>query len=149
VDAAADALSCPPPPATGDLPCDVSAVFQMRCQHCHTTPKLPPPNNAPFNLRTYEDLTAPFGITDLRRWQRVSQVIEPGNFPHMPPPGQPQLTDSDFTTLHKWFAQCAPAVPEGTGCDVGEGAASDASSGDASEAGAQSADDASSDASDA
>lgn len=148
MDAAADALSCPSPPATGDLPCDVSAVFQVRCQHCHTTPKLPPPNNAPFNLRTYEDLTAPFGITNLRRWQRVSQVIEPNNYPHMPPPGQPQLTDSDFATLHKWFADCAPAVPEGTGCDVSEGAGagSGASTGDASTGDASTSDASASDA---
>jgi hypothetical protein len=104
------------------LPCDVSAVFQTRCQHCHTTPKLPPPNNAPFTLRTYEDLTAPFGITNLRRWQRVAQVIEPGNYPHMPPSTQPQLVASDFSTLRGWFAACAPPVPEGTGCDVSESA---------------------------
>jgi hypothetical protein len=88
-------------------------------------PRLPPPNNAPFNLRTYEDLTSRFGITDLLRWQRVAQVIEPGNYPHMPPAGQPQLTASDFSTLRGWFAACAPPVPEGTGCDVSEGSASD------------------------
>jgi hypothetical protein len=120
-----DAQVCPSPQPTGDLPCDVSAVFQARCQHCHTIPRLPPPNNAPFNLRTYEDLTSPFGITDLLRWQRVAQVIEPGNYPHMPPAGQPQLTASDFSTLRGWFAACAPPVPEGTGCDVSEGSGSD------------------------
>ena len=115
-----DAAVCPPPPDAGDLPCDVSAVLRVRCQHCHTTPKLPPPNNAPFTLRTYEDLTAPFGTTGLRRWQRVSQVIEPGNFPHMPPPTQPQLVESDFDTLRAWFAACAPGLPEGMGCDFAE-----------------------------
>jgi hypothetical protein len=119
-DAAGDGPTCPAPPETGDLPCPVSAVFQAKCQHCHTIPKLPPPNNAPFPLRTYEDLIAPFGITNLRRWQRVAQVIEPGNFPHMPPPSQPQLMQSDFDTLHAWFMSCAPPLPEGTGCDVSE-----------------------------
>ncbi len=98
----------------------MSSVFQIRCQHCHTTPKLPPPNNAPFTLRTYEDLSEPFGSTGLLRWQRVAQVIEPGNFPHMPPATQPQPTESDLNTLREWSAQCAPPVPEGTGCDVSE-----------------------------
>jgi hypothetical protein len=142
-DAASDAYPpnyaqlCRPGPDAGDLPCDVSAVFQARCQHCHTIPKPPPPDNAPFPLRAYEDLVAPFGTTGLLRWQRVSQVIEPGNFPHMPPPTQPQLTDSDFATLHAWFMACAPPLREGTGCDIGEdsGAGGDAggdANGDAS-----------------
>jgi hypothetical protein len=107
----------------------VSQVFQARCQHCHTTPRPPPPDNAPFPLRTYEDLASPFGTTGLLRWQRVAEVIEPGNFPHMPPPTQPQLTTGDFATLRAWFAACAPPLPEGTGCDVTEDAgASDAAS---------------------
>jgi hypothetical protein len=119
-------------------------VFQVRCQHCHTTPKLPPPNNAPFTLRTYEDLSAPFGITSMRRWQRVAQVIEPNNFPHMPPSTQPQLVPSDFATLRAWFAACAPPVPEGTGCDVTEdgGAAVDTGADSSRDAGAEAAPDA-------
>lgn len=120
-DVGIDAFVCPPGPDSGDLPCDVSAVFQTRCQKCHTIPKLAPPDNAPFPLRTYEDLATPFGSTGLLRWERVSQVIEPNNFPHMPPPTEPQLTSSDFDTLHAWFDACAPALPEGTGCDVTEG----------------------------
>ncbi len=126
-DAAPEAATCAPGPDAGDLPCDVSAVFQARCQKCHTTPQPPPPNAGPFPLRTYEELTSPFGSTDLLRWQRVSQVIEPNNFPHMPPPTEPQLTQSDFDTLRAWFDACAPALAEGTGCDVGEGDAGDAS----------------------
>jgi len=114
--------TCPPPPDAGDLPCDVSAVFQTHCQKCHTSPKPAPPDNGPFPLRTYENLTAPFGTTSLLIWQRVAQVIEPNNFPHMPPPTEPQLTPSDFDTLHAWFDACAPAVAEGSGCDIGEGA---------------------------
>jgi hypothetical protein len=133
-DAGGDSQVCAAPPDAGDLPCNVSAVFQLRCQHCHTTPKLPPPDNAPFPLRRYEDLSAPFGTTGLVRWQRVAQVIEPGNFPHMPPPTQPQPTPSDLDTLRTWFAACAPPVPEGTGCDVEDaGDAGDAGEGDGGE----------------
>ncbi len=137
-DAEASVQTCAPGPDGGDLPCDVSAVLQARCQHCHTTPKLPPPDNAPFTLRTYEDLAAPFGTTGLRRWQRVAQVIEPGNFPHMPPATQPQPTPSDLATLRGWFAACAPPLQEGTGCDVAEdgGTGGDASDDEASESAA-------------
>jgi mono/diheme cytochrome c family protein len=112
---------CAAPLASGDLPCDVSAVFQTHCQKCHTVPAPPPPNDAPFPLKTYEDLTSPYG-TGLLRWQRVSQVIEDGGLPHMPPAGEPELAPSDFDTLHAWFDACAPGLPEGTGCDVGEDA---------------------------
>ncbi len=43
----------------------------------------------------------------------------------LPPPTEPQLTPSDFDTLRAWFDAGAPALPEGTGCDVGEGDAGD------------------------
>ncbi len=105
-------------PEAGDLPCGVSAVFQAKCQPCHTAPPL---NGAPFPLRTYEDLVSPFS-DGLLRWQRVAQVIEPSGAPHMPPVVQPQLAPAELDTLHAWFAACAPAVAERTGCDVGEGA---------------------------
>lgn len=111
------AMGCPPGPATGDLPCDVGAVLQAKCQPCHTIPRM---NGAPFPLRSYEDTQQPLGTTGLLRWQRMAQVIEPNNFPHMPPIGYPQLSDADFATLRGWFAACAQPVPEGTGCDVGE-----------------------------
>ncbi len=62
-----------------------------------------------------------FGMTGLRRWQRMALVIEPGNFPHMPPNGQPQLTEPDFQTLRNWFSACVPPRPEGAVCDVGDG----------------------------
>ncbi len=107
--------ACPPGPTVGDLPCDVAAVLMARCQTCH---RQPPLNHAPWPLLTYEDTQQPFGMTGLRRWQRMAAVIEPDNFPHMPPAGQPQLTDTDFQVLRGWFTACAPPQPEGTGCDV-------------------------------
>lgn len=116
-DAALDLAPCPPMPASGDLPCDVEAVLRAHCQVCHTVPRM---NGAPFPLLTYEQLHAQFGTTQLLKWQRMAQVIEPGNLPHMPPADHPQLTPSDFATLHGWFNQCAPPVAEGSGCDVAE-----------------------------
>jgi hypothetical protein len=124
VDAALDLEPCPPMPATGDLPCDVGAVLAAKCQVCHTVPRK---NGAPFPLLSYEQTHEQFGTTALLKWQRMAQVIEPGNLPHMPPADHPQLDPGDFATLHAWFNQCAPPVPEGSGCDANEdgGAAPD------------------------
>jgi hypothetical protein len=109
------APACTSFPSSGDLPCDVAAVLQGNCQHCHSNP---PQNNAPFPEVTFEDLEQPFGTNGLHRWQRMAQVIVPGATPiHMPPPGQPQLTAAQLQTLEAWFAQCAPPAAEGTGCD--------------------------------
>ena len=118
-----DAAVCSPDaPDAGDLPCDVAAVLESKCQPCHHSP---PANGAPFPLLTYEDLVSPFG-TDMLRWQRVAQVVEPDASLHMPPVAQPQPTPADLDTLRAWFAACAPPTAEGSGCDVGENA-SDAS----------------------
>jgi hypothetical protein len=116
-DAAPDLEPCPPMPTVGDLPCDVAAVLAARCQVCHTVPRK---NGAPFPLLSYEQTHQQFGTTALLKWQRMAQVIEPGNLPHMPPADHPQLEASDFATLHAWFDQCAPPVSEGTGCDADE-----------------------------
>lgn len=111
-------------PSTGDLPCDVAAVLQGNCQHCHSNP---PRNGAPFPEVTFEDLEQPFGTNGLRRWQRMAQVIVPGGGIHMPPPGQPQLTDAQLQTLLGWFNTCAPPVAEGSGCDGTDMGVADAS----------------------
>jgi hypothetical protein len=116
-DAAVDLEPCPPMPAVGDIPCDVGAVLAARCQICHTNPRM---NGAPFPLLTYEQLQLPFGTTSLVKWQRMAEVIEPPNLPHMPPADRPQLSPAEHATLAGWFAQCAPPVAEGRGCDVGE-----------------------------
>jgi uncharacterized membrane protein len=115
IDNDAGACNIAAAPAVGDLPCDVAAVLQARCQPCH---QMPPLHHAPFPELSYEDLMMPYGIAGLVRWQRMAEVIEPGNSPHMPPRDAPQLSDSDFATLRGWFGACAQPLPEGTGCDV-------------------------------
>jgi hypothetical protein len=80
---------------------------------------------------TWEDTQKPLGTTGLARWQRISEVIEPNNFPHMPPTGNPQLTDSDLTTMRGWLAACAHPVEEGSGCDTVDAGAPEAPVGDA------------------
>jgi hypothetical protein len=117
------APACTSFPTSGDLPCDVQAVLSARCQPCHRNP---PRNHAPFPEVTFEDLEQPFGTDGLHRWQRMAQVIVPGDRIHMPPPGQPQPTDAELHTLLAWFGACAPPLPEGTGCDTPIGATTDA-----------------------
>jgi hypothetical protein len=119
LDAAAPCAASPP---TGDLPCDVARVLQARCWPCHQEP---PRNHAPFSELTYEDLQQPFSRTGLTRWQRMSEVIEPGGAPHMPPRDQPQPTDDELAILRAWFAACAPPAREGDGCDLEDGGAAD------------------------
>lgn len=114
---AADGAPCGPNPATGDLPCDVSAVLVDKCQSCHQDP---PRNNAPWALLTYEDTQMPYGNKGKLRWQRMAEVVEPGAIPSMPLPPAPPLTATQLDSLRGWFKACAPPVPEGQGCDTGE-----------------------------
>jgi hypothetical protein len=106
--------ACTSFPTTGDLPCDVAAVLVAKCQACH---RQPPRDHAPFPLVTFEDLAQPFGQDGLRRWQRVGQVIEPGDRFPMPLAGAPPLDAQEHATLRAWVAACAPPQPEAMGCD--------------------------------
>jgi hypothetical protein len=112
----ADACSAPD---TGDFPCDVAAVIEI-CQNCHRDP---PVRGAPFPFLRYEDVQQLyFGTT--RRWERMSQVIEPDDPIHMPPRTAtdiPQPNDQQLDTLRTWFRACTPPEPEGMGCDKSEG----------------------------
>jgi hypothetical protein len=105
-------------PMQGDLPCDVADVL-MICQNCH---QMPPVRGAPFPFLTYEDTQqAYFG--DIKRWQRMAQVIEPDDPLHMPPRAATDITqptDQQLDTLRAWFRACTPPEPEGQGCDKGE-----------------------------
>lgn len=126
-----EASVCPPSPDAGDLPPDV-AMAVGKCQLCHTSPQQ---NSAPFPLLRYEDFVALYGTVP--RWQVAATMIDPNSIPHMPPfkladgGSVPQLTQAEHDALAGWFAQCAPPLPEGTGCDVGEDASSDACAKDA------------------
>ncbi len=119
---ASDDSVCPPGPDAGDLPADVASAV-TKCQLCHTNPQQ---NGAPFALLRYEDFVAPYGTVP--RYQVAATMIDPNSIPHMPPfklpdgGSVPQLTQAEHDTLASWFAQCAPPLPEGTGCDVGEDA---------------------------
>lgn len=107
--------ACAPNPAEGQFPCDVYAVLHAKCHTCHATDKLVS-TGAPFSLLTYEDTQQVFGKGPKLRWQRMSEVIEPGAIPHMPFGMAPQLTAEEKSTLEAWFAECAPPAV-GMGCE--------------------------------
>ncbi len=118
-DAGADAASvasCSTGPASGDLPCDVAAVIESKCQPCHERPPL---NGAHFPLLSYEDTRQPFGAGTLR-FQRMQQVIDPDFLPHMPPHGAEQPSPAELAILRGWLQSCALPVAEGAGCDTQE-----------------------------
>ena len=107
-------------PATGDLPCDVWQVVHDRCHCCHQDP---PANGAPFPLLTYENVHAEYSMGKLR-WERMSEVIQPGSIPHMPFGTAKQLSAAEKKVLDDWFAACAPPADQygdgGPGCDEKE-----------------------------
>lgn len=111
-----DGGACAPNPAQGEFPCDVYAVLHAKCHTCHATDKLPT-SGAPFSLLQYEDTQHVFGKGPKLRWQRMSEVIEPGAIPHMPFGMAPQLTADEKATLEAWFAECAPPATAGMGCE--------------------------------
>lgn len=108
--------ACTPNPATGEFPCEVFTVLQAKCQTCHAPDKLAM-SGAPFSLLTYEDTQQPFAGGPKLRWQRMSEVIQPGAIPHMPFGSAPQLTPDEKKTLDAWFADCAKPAPDGMGCE--------------------------------
>jgi hypothetical protein len=99
-------------PSTGDLPCDVFEVLKARCHECHTLPQM---GGAPmsFHLLTFEETQKPFGAGKL--WEAMKVDIETGFMPFNKPE---DLQGAELATMEKWFAACAPPVPEGMGCEM-------------------------------
>jgi len=121
-----DAAACGSKPTTGDLPPDVAAVLQAKCQTCH---EMPPINNAPFPLLTYADTLAidqlpPYAGAPI--WEAMSYVIQPGAVPHMPFGNAPPLTSEEYQTLDVWLLSCA--LPAQGGAGGGEDAGTDSPS---------------------
>lgn len=101
-------------PSTGDLPCDVFEVLKARCHECHG---LPPSGGAPasFHLLTFEETQKPYGGGGKLLWEMAKHDIETGYMPFNKPD---DLQGAELDTMEKWFAACAPPVPEGTGCEM-------------------------------
>jgi hypothetical protein len=95
---------CGTSPASGTIPADVLAVMSARCQTCH---QMPPLNNAPFPLLSYQDVHSLYGGT-IPKYQEMHYLIQPDGSPHMPYGNAPQLTADQFTTLDDWLVACAP-----------------------------------------
>ncbi len=104
-------VTCDPnKPTTGQYPCDVFDVLTARCFECHTDPPL---LGAPFSLHTYEKTQEMYGTKPI--WELMKADIESGFMPF----GKPDdLMGAELKTMEDWFAQCAPPVPDGMGCEM-------------------------------
>lgn len=85
------------PPASS-LPCDVQAVLKARCQPCHQNPAL---HGAPMPLLTWSDV---YGNAD-EMYAKLSAD-------EMPPPGAPDLSPDQASTLFTYLSLGTP--PAGT-----------------------------------
>ncbi|HEY2410296.1 MAG TPA: hypothetical protein VGI10_30030 [Polyangiaceae bacterium] len=98
-----------PPGPDFVLPCDVAAVLQDVCQHCHTSP---PQNGAPFPLLTGNDTQAPFDppYDNTPIWQVMGAAVDAGVMP--PPDGGVDISQAEREVIIDW---AAAGAPEGDG----------------------------------
>lgn len=68
-----------------------------------------------FHLLTFEETQKPFGGADKLLWESMKNDIETGFMPFNKPE---DLQGAELETMEKWFAACAPPVPEGMGCEM-------------------------------
>jgi len=96
-----------PPGTAGDLPCDVAAVVQQHCEHCHG---LTLRTGAPMMLMHASDFAA------LRNGVQVGQTallrVQDDARP-MPPPPDPRLSPAEIATLAQWVNAGVPAAAGG------------------------------------
>jgi len=89
------------------VPCAVSRILASKCATCHGHPTR---ENAPMPLTTWDELHA---LTPSRRdagvlvHEQIALRIHDRERP-MPPPGQPQLSVDELSTLDIWLGADAP-----------------------------------------
>jgi hypothetical protein len=81
-----------------NLPCDVQAVLKARCQPCHQNPPL---NGAPMPLLTWSDV-----------YGKADEMHAKLSADEMPPPGAPDLSRDQASTLFTYLSLGTP--PAGT-----------------------------------
>jgi hypothetical protein len=78
------------------LPCEVQAVLKARCQPCHQDPPL---NGAPMRLLTWSDV-----------YGKADEMYAKLSADEMPPPGAPDLSRDQASTLFTYLSLGTPAV---------------------------------------
>jgi len=81
-------------PASRSLPCEVQAVLKARCSTCHGSP---PANNAPMSLLTWSNFQA-YAV-------EIEEKLGAGA---MPPPGAPELSTAQLSTLQNYLSLGTP-----------------------------------------
>jgi hypothetical protein len=107
--AAGSGPDCTIVPTTGQFPCDVYDVLVAQCHKCHTDPTV---GGAPFALLQFEKTREIYGSDVI--WKKMQNVIMTGFMPLAP---NPDLMGAELETMMDWFAECAPPVPDGMGCE--------------------------------
>ena len=103
-----------PPPDTGgaEIPCDVQAVLEAKCQRCHQSPPL---NGAPFPLLAWQNTQGNY--FDKPIYVRMHDAVESDLMPYcansacasnFDPPVEPLTTDEKQTLL-AWLTCPLPA----------------------------------------
>jgi hypothetical protein len=78
------------------LPCEVQAVLKARCQPCHQDPPL---NGAPMRLLTWSDV-----------YGKADEMYAKLSADEMPPPGAPDLSRDQASTLFTYLSLGTPAA---------------------------------------
>lgn len=107
--------TCSAEPQTGDIPCEVHAVLQAKCQTCHNADHL---SGAPIDLLACER----FHELDCGQLEPRFQTARDYVASDFMPLGMDELTPEEKKTLVDWLDACAPCVPAGTGCGEPPGA---------------------------
>jgi hypothetical protein len=102
----------------GDLPCDVAALVNARCEQCHSNP---PRYGAPMPLLDVADFDA-IGRDGRLVHDLVAERVRADTKP-MPPPPESRLDDEELAVLDAWFAAGRPAASDDCGGDGGGGGA--------------------------
>jgi hypothetical protein len=122
-DAGMDA-SVPPDVGPNELPCDVRAVIEDACLHCHSSP---PTSGAPVSLVSRFDFLAPGAISGQSIGERSVVRMSAKGAP-MPPISDPPAAPEQIAIIEQWVAagmpagQCGiiPSKPAATSCLSGQ-----------------------------
>jgi uncharacterized membrane protein len=87
------------------FPCAVDDLLAAKCRRCHT---VPPRNNAPFSLLTWEDTRGMIG--DRPRYVVMETATRSGYMPYNIPANPPveRLTDEEKKIIADWVDAGAP-----------------------------------------
>lgn len=107
--------ACPADSATGDIPCDVHAIIDAKCNNCHNEDHV---GGATIDLLACDRFHELDCAKKQARTETARQYVETGFMPL----GSMKLTEDEKTLLLEWLGSCAPCEAAGSGCGDPPGA---------------------------